>query len=80
VKTYLHKLRLSENRVPSKILGSERNEVAGDWRRLYNEELHDLYSSSNIIRLIKSRRMWWQRHVARIGNKRGAYRGSGGET
>jgi hypothetical protein len=49
--------------------------VTGDWRRLHNEELHNLYSSPNIIRKIKSRRMRWAWHVAGIGEKRNAYTG-----
>jgi hypothetical protein len=48
--------------------------VAGGWRKLHNEELHNLYSSPSIMRLIKSRRMRWEGHVARIGGKRNAYR------
>jgi hypothetical protein len=48
--------------------------VTGEWRKLHNKELHDLYSSSNIIRIIKSRRMRWAGHVARMGEKRNAYR------
>jgi hypothetical protein len=48
--------------------------VTGGWRKLHNEELHNLYSSPNIIRTIKSRRMRWARHVARMGEKRNAYR------
>jgi hypothetical protein len=48
--------------------------VAGEWRKLRNEELHDLYSSPSIIRIIKSRRMRWAGHVARMGEKRNAYR------
>jgi hypothetical protein len=54
--------------------GPKRDEVTGEWRRLHNEELNDLYSSPNIIRVIKSRRMRWARHVARMGEGRGAYR------
>jgi hypothetical protein len=50
------------------------HEVTGEWRKLHNEELHNLYSSPNIIRTIKSRRMRWARHVARMGEKRNAYR------
>jgi hypothetical protein len=50
------------------------DEVTGDWRKLHNEELHNLYSSLSIIRMIKSRRMRWARHVARMGEKRNAYR------
>jgi hypothetical protein len=48
--------------------------VTGDWRKLHNEELHNLYSSPSIIRVIKSRRMKWEGHVARMGEKRNAYR------
>jgi hypothetical protein len=51
-----------------------RDEETGDWRKLYNEELHNLYSSPGIIRMIKSRRMGWAGHVARMGEKRNAYR------
>jgi hypothetical protein len=63
-----------ENRVLRRIFGPKRDEVTGEWRKLHNEELHDLYSSSSIIRMIKSRRMRWAGHVARIGVKRNAYR------
>jgi hypothetical protein len=52
-----HRLRVFENRVLRKIFGPRRDEVTGDWRTLYNEELHSLYSSPNIIKMIKSRRM-----------------------
>jgi hypothetical protein len=55
-------------------LGLTGTEAIGKWRRLHNEELNDLYSSPNIIQVIKSRRMRWAGHVARIGEKRGAYR------
>jgi hypothetical protein len=55
-----------ENRVPRKIFGLKRDEVTGKWRKLHNEELNDLVSSSNIVRLIKSRRMRWAGHIARI--------------
>jgi hypothetical protein len=54
--------------------GPKRDEVTGDWRKLHNEELHNLYSSPSIIRLIKSRRMRWVGHVARIGEKMNDYR------
>jgi hypothetical protein len=63
-----------ENRVLRRIFGPKRDEGTGEWRRLHNEELNDLYSSPNIIRVIKSRRMRWTRHVARMGEKTGAYR------
>jgi hypothetical protein len=52
-----HRLRVFENRVLRRIFGQRRDEVTGDWRKLHNEELHNLYSSPNIIRMIKSRRM-----------------------
>jgi hypothetical protein len=63
-----------ENRVLRRIFGPKRDKVTGEWRRLHNEELNDLYSSLNIIRVIKSRRMRWAGHVARMGEGRGAYR------
>jgi hypothetical protein len=69
-----HRLRVFENRVLRRIFGSKRDEVTGEWRRLHNEELNDLYSSSNIIRVIESRRMRWAGHVARMGEGGGAYR------
>jgi hypothetical protein len=56
-----------------KILGQKRDGATGGWRKLHNEELHDLYSSPSIIRIIKSRRIWWAVHVARMGKKRNAY-------
>jgi hypothetical protein len=57
-----------------RIFGPKRNEVTGEWRILHNEELRDLYSSPTIVRVIKSRRMRWAGHVARIGKRRGVYR------
>jgi hypothetical protein len=57
-------LRVFENRMLRKIFGSKRDEVTGGWRKLHNEELHDLYSSPNIVPMIKSRRMRWAGHVA----------------
>jgi hypothetical protein len=63
-----------ENRVLRRIFGPKRDEVTGERRKLYNEELRDLYSLSSIIRIIKSRRMRWMGHVARMGENRNAYR------
>jgi hypothetical protein len=63
-----------DNRVLSRIFGPKRAEVTGEWRKLHNEELRDLYSSPSIIRIIKSRRMRWAVHVERMGEKRNAYR------
>jgi hypothetical protein len=63
-----------EYRVLRRIFGPKRDEVTGEWRRLHNEDLKDLYSSPTIIRVIKSRRMRWAGHVARMGEGRGAYR------
>jgi hypothetical protein len=68
------RLRVFENRVLRGIFGPKRDEATGDWRRLHNEELNDLYLSPNIIRVIKSRRLRWAGHVVRMGEKRGAYR------
>jgi hypothetical protein len=67
----LHK----ENRVLRRIFGPTRDEVTGEWRKLHNRELHNLYSSPYIIRQIKSRRMRWEGHVARMGEGRNVYRG-----
>jgi hypothetical protein len=61
-----HILRVFENRVLRRIFGPKRTEVMGEWRKLHNKELHDLYSSSSIIRIMKSRRIRWVGHVARI--------------
>jgi hypothetical protein len=69
-----HKLRVFENRVLRRIFGPKRNRVTGGWRKLHNEELHNLYSSPGIIRIIKSRRMRWVGHAARMGEKRNVYR------
>jgi hypothetical protein len=57
-----------------RIFGPKRDEVTGEWRKLYNEELHDLYSSPSIIRIIKARRMKWAGNVTGLGEKRNAYR------
>jgi hypothetical protein len=69
----VHRLRVSENRVLRRIFGPKREED-GSWRKLHNDELHSLYSSQNIVRVIKSRRMKWAGHVARMGEGRGVYR------
>jgi hypothetical protein len=69
-----HRLSVLEDRVLRRIFGPERDEVKGEWRKLYNKELHDLYSSPSIIRIMKSMRIRWAGHVARIGEKRNAYR------
>ena len=68
------KLRVFENKVLRGIFGPRRDEVTGDWRRLHNEELNDLYCSPHIVRVIKSRRMRWDGHVARMGEERGLCR------
>jgi hypothetical protein len=67
-------VRVFENRVLRRIFGPKRDEATGGWRKLHNEELYSLYSSPCIIRMIKSRRMRWAGHVARMGEKRNAYR------
>jgi hypothetical protein len=64
-----HRLRVFENRVLRRIFGRKRDEVTGGWRKLHNEELHNLYSSTSIIKMIKSRRMRWAGHVARMGGE-----------
>jgi hypothetical protein len=63
-----------ENRILRNILGRKRDEVRRGWRKMFNEELYDLHSSLNIIRAIKSKIMKWEGHVARTGDRRGAYR------
>ena len=68
------KMRVFENMVLRRIFGPTKDEVTGEWRRLHNEELNDLYSSPNIVWVIKSRRMRWTGHVARVGDERGVYR------
>ncbi|KAJ4445157.1 hypothetical protein ANN_06958 [Periplaneta americana] len=69
-----HRFRVFENKVLRKIFGAKRDEVTGEWRKLHNTELHALYSSPDIIRNIKSRRLRWAGHVARMGESRNAYR------
>ena len=72
------RLRVFENKVLRRIFGPKRDEVTGGWRKLHNEELNDLYVTPNIVRVIKSRRMRWAGHVARMGERRGVYRVWGG--
>jgi hypothetical protein len=69
-----HRLRVFENRVLRRIFGAKRDEVTREWRKLPNGELHILYSSPDIIRQIKSRRMRWAGHVACMGEGRNVYR------
>ena len=69
-----HRLRVSENRVLRRIFGPKRDGVTGEWRKLHNEELNDLYSSPNIVRVIKSRRMRWVGHVAGMEGGRGVHK------
>jgi hypothetical protein len=69
-----HKLRVFENRVLRKIFGQKRDGVTGGWRKLHNEDLHSLYSSPSIIRIITLRRMRWAGHEAQMGEKRNMYR------
>ena len=68
------RMSVFENKVLKRIFGPKRDEVTGEWRKLHNEELNDLYSSLNIVRVIKSRRMRWAGHVACTGEERGVYR------
>ncbi|KAJ4440696.1 hypothetical protein ANN_08844 [Periplaneta americana] len=68
------RLRVLENKVLRKIFGAKRDEVTGEWRKLHNAELHALYTSPDIIRNIKSRRLRWAGHVAHMGESRNAYR------
>jgi hypothetical protein len=69
-----HTLRVFENRVLRRIFGPKRDEVTGEWRKTHNEKLHNLYSSPYIIRQVKSGRMRWAGHVARMGEERKVYR------
>jgi hypothetical protein len=68
-----HRLRVFENRILRRIFGPKKDEVSGEWRKSHNEELHNLYSSPDIIRQVKSRRMRWAGHVARIGEEINVY-------
>ena len=80
------KLRMFENRALRRIFGPKRDDVTGEWRKLHNEELSDVYSLPNIFRVIKSRRMSWAGHTACMGESRDVYistlpfKGFGGET
>jgi hypothetical protein len=68
------RLRVFENRVLRRVFWPKRDEVTGEWKKLHNEELNDLYSSPNIVRVVKSRRMRWAGPVARMGEERGVHR------
>jgi hypothetical protein len=68
------RLRVFENRVLRRVFGPKRDEVTGEWRKLHNEELNDVYCSTNIVRVVKSRRIRWAGHVVRMGEERGVYR------
>jgi len=70
-----HRLRVFENRVLRKKFGLKRDKVIGDWRRLQNEELNNPFFSQNVIWVIKSRIIRWAGHVARMGDRRSAYKG-----
>jgi hypothetical protein len=73
ITSYFYFIYDTFNRVLRRIFGQKRDEVMGEWRKLHNKELHDLYSSPSIIRIIKSRRMRWTGHIARMGEKKNAY-------
>jgi hypothetical protein len=68
------RLRVFENRVLRRVFGPKRDEVTGEWRKLHKEEVNDLYSLPNIVRVVKSRRMRWAGHVARMREDRGVHR------
>jgi len=68
------RLRVFENRVLRRIFGPKRDDITGEWRKLHNEELNNSYSSPNIVRVIKSRRMRWTGHVARMGKRKSVCR------
>ena len=68
------RLGVFDKRVLRRIFGPKRNDLAGEWRKLHNEELSDLYFSPNIVRVIKSRRMRWAEHAVCMGQRRGVYR------
>jgi hypothetical protein len=73
------RLWVFENSLLRRIFGPKRDEVTGEWRRLHNEKLHALYFSTNIILVVKSRRLRWAGHAARMGERRGAYRALAGK-
>jgi hypothetical protein len=68
------KLRVFENRVWTRIIGPKRYEVIGEWRKIYNMDHNNLYTTPDIVRVIESRRMSWARHVTRMGKWKGVYR------
>ena len=68
------RLQVFENKVLRKIFGPKRDDQTGEWKRLYNGELHDLYGKPDIIRIVKSRRLRWAGHVTRMGNERGTWK------
>ena len=68
------RLRVFENRVLRRVFGPKRDEVTGEWKKLYNEELSDLFPLPNIVRVVKSRRMRWAGHVVRMGEGKGVHR------
>jgi hypothetical protein len=68
------RLRVSENRLLRRVFEPKRDEVTGEWRNLHNDDLNDLHSLPNIVRVVKSRRMRWAGHVARMGEDRGVHR------
>ena len=68
------RLKVFENRVLRRVFGPKRDEVTGEWKKLHNEELRDLYSLPNIVQVVKSRRMTWAGHVAHMGEERGVHR------
>ena len=79
-ETWSFTLRVFDNRVLRRIFGAKRDEATGAWRKLHNEELNDLYSSPNMVRVIKSGIMRWVGHAACMGERRGFIQGFGGET
>jgi hypothetical protein len=68
------RLRVFENRVLRRVFGPKRDEATGEWRKLHNDELNDLYSLPNIVQVVKSRRMRWVGHAVRMGEERGVNR------